>query len=328
MSKDFQSYLLVAFILFLVYLSFLVVKGFISAIIWAAVFAYVFRPFYKRLEKRVKNKTVSSLFVCFIVVIAIFLPLIPLVSVLGNQLVSSYNFLTQEGLLDSLPDYISSDVNLNSYLKQSMNKLVLFLASEISDFILSIPARLINFFVFLYLLFYLLKEGPYFVHQLKSMLPLPNQYKESLLKEATVGTRAILYGVIVAALVQGVAGTIGLIVFGVPNPIFWGVVMTFFSLIPFIGAWLVWLPAAVWLVVTDHQLAGIGLLIYGTAIISTIDNIVKSKVIGSKTKVHPGIIFVGLIGGLKAFGLVGIVVGPLLLSFLIATLKLYRDNKT
>ena len=327
MKKEFQSYLLVGFILLLIYLAFLVVKGFISAIIWAGVFAFIFRPFYKRLEKKLKNKTLSSLFICFIIVVAVLLPLIPLVSVVGNQLVNSYSVLAEDGVLNSLPDYVSSDVNLNAYLKQSMSKLVTFLASELSEFVLSIPAKLISFFVFLYLLFYLLKEGPYFMHQLKSMLPLPITYKEKLLKEATIGTRAILYGVVVAAVAQGIIGTIGLIIFRVPNALFWGVIMTFLSLIPFVGAWLVWFPAAIWLVVSGHPILGVGLLLYGILIVSSIDNIVKSKVIGTRAKIHPAIVFVGLIGGLLTFGVVGIIVGPILLSFLIATLKLYRDSE-
>ena len=326
MKREFQPYLLFMFILLLMYVSFVIVRGMLSAIIWACVFAYIFTPLYKKLHKKIKRKSVASILVCALIVVAIFLPLVPLVSILGNQLVSSYVYVTEDGALDKLPDYISTDVNLNSYIKQSINKVVLFLVSEISDFILSIPAKLINFFVFMFLLFYLLIDGQKFVEQIHSLIPLPENYKDKLFAEATIGTRAILYGVIVSALAQGLAGTIGLFATGVPNALFWGFIMTFFSLIPFIGAWIIWLPASIWLVVTGHQVQGVALLIYGTIFVSSIDNIVRSKVIGTKAQVHPAIIFLGLIGGIKVFGLVGIVVGPLALSFLVSTLKLYRDS--
>lgn len=325
-KKDFQSYMLVGFILLLVYLSFLVVNGILSAIIWAGVFAYIFKPFYNRLEKRLKNKTVAALLVCFIVVFAVFLPLIPLVTLLVDQIVSSFGYIAGGDFLNSLQNVFTSDVNLNVHLQDSLAKLVQYFVDKISDFVLTIPAKLVTFFVFLFLFFYLIKDGEKLVKELKSFLPIPKIYKDRLFRETSIGTKAILYGVVVSALAQGLSGTIGLIVVGTPNAIFWGVVMTFFSLIPFIGAWLVWLPISIWLVINGYQFGGIALLLYGTLFVSSIDNIVKSKIIGTKTQIHPGIIFVGLVGGLQVFGLVGIIVGPLVLTILISTLKLYRDN--
>jgi predicted PurR-regulated permease PerM len=102
--------------------------------------------------------------------------------------------------------------------------------------------------------------------------------------------------------------------------------MTILAILPIVGPTLIWLPASVYLIITGSYIQGILLLAYGFLIISTVDNIIKPYLIGTKSKVHPVIILVGLIGGLKLFGLIGIIAGPLILSFLVVSINIYRKN--
>tara|TARA_Y100000310_G_C20575460_1_gene760180 strand:+ start:223 stop:1194 length:972 start_codon:yes stop_codon:yes gene_type:complete len=318
---------MVGFVLLLLYLSFLILRGFLSAIIWAAVFAYLFTPLYDKILSKVKKKVIASIMVCTLIVFVILLPLVPLVTIVGTQLVNTYVYVSNEQIINYLPKSIVSDVTLNAYLQQAIEKSTAFIITKISDFIFSIPGMLIDVFLFLFVLFYLFMDGTKFVHQIKILMPVPLSYKEKFLRETKVGVRAILYGVVMAGIVQGIVGTIGLFIFGVPNALFLGVLMTFFSLIPFIGSWLVWLPASVWMVASGNYVQGFGLLIYGAIVVSSVDNIVRSKIIGTRAKLHPAIVMVGLLGGLQIFGLVGLVVGPLILSFLLSSLKLYRERR-
>ena len=130
------------------------------------------------------------------------------------------------------------------------------------------------------------------------------------------------------ALAQGALGTIGFYIFGVKSAIFWGVIMAIFALIPFIGPAIIWVPASLFLIINGIIAnsyweigMGIGLFVYGVAIISTIDNILRIKLIGGKSEVHPLTGLIGIIGGIELFGLIGIFVGPILLSLLITLFK-------
>ncbi|MFQ5620928.1 MAG: AI-2E family transporter, partial [Candidatus Nanoarchaeia archaeon] len=144
----------------------------------------------------------------------------------------------------------------------------------------------------------------------------------------------VIYGSLVIALIQGALGALGFMIFGVGSPILWGLVMSLFALVPFIGTPIIWGPAGLLLVIdgfvdgqTNLVAKGIGLLIYGTLVISTVDNILKPKLIGKKAKIHPIVVLIGVLGGLSLLGFVGFVVGPLVLALFEALIEVYEKEK-
>ncbi len=144
----------------------------------------------------------------------------------------------------------------------------------------------------------------------------------------------LIYGYVVVALIQGLLGAFGFFIFGIHSPIFWGIVMTITALIPFIGTAIVWLPFALIKLFngilannTNEIIGGILFILYGTIIISGIDNVLRPKIIGDKAKVHPILILVGVLGGLSLFGFIGVVIGPLILALFVAFLTAYEENK-
>jgi len=134
---------------------------------------------------------------------------------------------------------------------------------------------------------------------------------------------AAIYGGVAAGIAQGILGGIAFLIFGIPSPVFWGTAMAFFSFIPVFGSFLIWGTAVLFLLFSGSLLKGIGLLLYGVLVISSIDNVIKSWVIGSRTKLHILIIFFSVIGGIMFFGFVGFILGPLITALCLSLLEIY-----
>jgi predicted PurR-regulated permease PerM len=183
---------------------------------------------------------------------------------------------------------------------------------------------LLGLFVMFFVMYYGFREGEYFVERIRQLLPLEPSLKESLFYELRTITQAVLYGQVMTALIQGSLGAIGLLIFGVSNWLFWGAIMIVTSFIPMIGTPIVWVPAGLSLILGGATARGIGLLIFGATIVMNIDNFLRPRLMSGRTKIHPVLILIGVMGGLKVFGFVGLLVGPLILALLVAFVKFYE----
>jgi predicted PurR-regulated permease PerM len=128
------------------------------------------------------------------------------------------------------------------------------------------------------------------------------------------------------AIIQGTLGTLGLLIFGVSNWLFWGAIMIVTAFIPLLGTPVIWVPAALSLIFGGHTARGIGLLIYGGTLVMNIDNFLRPKLMAGRTKIHPVLILIGVLGGLRVFGFVGLLAGPLVLALLVAFIKFYEHS--
>lgn len=175
-----------------------------------------------------------------------------------------------------------------------------------------------------FVLFYSFKEGENIKQIIKDYLPINEKYKEGLINKFKETVNAITYGLIITSIIQGFVGAIGLTIFGVSNPILWGLVMAFLAMVPLLGTGLVWFPAAIYKIYNGDLFNGIGLLLFGALIVSTIDNFLRPKLISKKSNIHPVVIMLGLFGGLALFGAVGIILGPFLLAIMILFFDIYK----
>jgi len=147
-------------------------------------------------------------------------------------------------------------------------------------------------------------------------------------------TFAVFYGNIFVAIIQGILGGVGFFVLGVESPVLWGFVMILFALIPYFGTAIIWLPAALNLLFkgylendASYTARGIILIVYGILVISSIDNILKPRLIGSKAQVHPVLVLLGVLGGLSLFGFIGLILGPVMLALLMTFVDIYEEEK-
>ena len=182
-------------------------------------------------------------------------------------------------------------------------------------------------------LFYFLKEGKQLLNKVEQYLNMKKRRYTRALKRLKEITHGITYGYLVIAIVQGTLGGIGFYIFGVSSPIFWGILMAFISLVPYLGAGLVWGPASLILFVdgllqdsNSLMVKGVLLFAYSAFFVSTLDNFIRPKFMGDKAKIHPMVVMLGIFGGLFFFGALGVIIGPLLLSFTIELIEMYLEK--
>lgn len=315
--------------------------------------AYLSYPLYKIICRRIKNENVSAFFVAVLIVLLLTVPFVILLGVISKEAYVTYTTLSQQNLgtnfmkiacrdesyfscraIKSLTGFLPEQ-NLDYYLQATIEKITSFILVNVSRFLASIPSFLLNFFVMVFVVYYILKDGEAITRRLKNILPLKESHKQHVLQRFHSVTYSVFYGNILIAILQGIAGGIGFLVLGVPSPVLWGFVMMLFALIPYFGTAIVWLPAALNLIFIGYLqsdnssvVRGIMLVVYGILVISTIDNLLKPKLIGMKAKVHPVLVLLGVLGGLSLFGFLGVLLGPVMLALLMTFVDIYEEEKS
>jgi len=348
---EYTKYFFMLLILVILYVSFLLIKPFITTLVISIILAYAFFPLYKILEKRIKRKNLTSFIMTLLVLALIILPIGLTINTITKEMAvafvsakqriatgnilsidcdSSENFLCRT--TDSVKKY-TSDPQISSYLEDSLKTVTTSLTKKISDFVLSIPSKILDVFIMFFALFYLFRDGKKGVQKLKSLLPVKPAYKERIINRLNGVMYAVVYVYILVAIVQGILGGLGFLFVGISSPILWGFIMALFSLLP-IGSIVIWLPAAIFLIVNGYLqntnsliFKGIFLIIYGIIIVGFSDNVIRLRIIGAKANIHPVLIVLGVVGGLLAFGFIGTVIGPLILALLVTFMEIYEKER-
>jgi predicted PurR-regulated permease PerM len=186
---------------------------------------------------------------------------------------------------------------------------------------------LIGLAIILFVVYYALTDGDRFIAYLRRAVPIPGRQVDFLLSEARVGLRAVFFGQILMSLLQGILCGIGWWISGLPSPVLWGAVMAIVALLPVVGTPMIWVPGSLYLLVQGELVAGIFLLLWGIIVVLVIlDTFLRPKIIGYGTDIHPMLVLIGVLGGVAAFGFIGLFLGPLIVGILIAVLKVYEAD--
>lgn len=332
-------------------LAFYMTKPFLTALISGAMIAYLSYPLYKKVVLYIKNKNIASLIVAIFIVLLITLPFFIVLGVVSKEAYSTYTSISEHKLgtnflkvvckeeswsicksIKSFVGFLPED-NLDYYLQVTIEKITGFLIANISKFLASIPSILMNFFVMIFVVYYLLKDGEAIVARIENILPLKKSHKQHVLDKFHSVTYGVFYGNISIAILQGILGGIGFYLVGINSPVLWGFVMILFALIPYFGTAVIWLPASLNLVFIGYLqsdnlfiVKGIALILYGL-FLSSVDNFLKPKLIGIKANVHPILVLIGVLGGLNLFGLIGLILGPVMLALLMTFVDIYEEEK-
>ena len=321
-------------------LAFLVIRPFIVAILSAAALAYIFYPLYlyflKNLApKFLPQKTFAAMVTCGIIVLLVLLPTIFVTTVLTYELRDGYRFL-QDYLtspnwhLPEVPLYLKGLTGDPTQIKNLIGEAAGGLLNWLQSVLKGIPNLLLSIFVTIFSTYYFLKHGKDIYVFFQGILPLPKGRYDQIVARFNDLSRGMILGQIVVGGVQGVLTWAGLWFLGVPNPVLWGFLTFIISIIPLLGAALVWAPITVYLFITGYitgeHWRAIALLLYGTLVISTIDNILKPKIVGEHAKIHPLVILFGILGGIQLFGIPGILIGPLILTLFDLMIEIYRET--
>ncbi|MBW2972871.1 AI-2E family transporter [Candidatus Woesearchaeota archaeon] len=346
------KYFFLGIFIFLGFLSFLVVKPFINALLASIVIAYIFYPVFKWINKVIRNKTICSLIVSVVIILLIITPFAFILKSSATEAQYMYirakqKILTGEildldcagkdTLLCRATDFTKvwiEDPEVKFYLQDMLGRFTSLAIEKTSDLIFSLPGIILQIVITFFVIFYLLKDGPSLIKQIKAFLPLKVAHKERIFGKIRDTTHAVMYGSILIALIQGALGALGFWIFGINTFLIWGLVMAIFALVPFVGTAIIWIPAALFLIAkgsTEGNMTliwnGVGLLLYGTFIISSVDNLLKPKLIGDRAGLHPVLILLGVLGGLTLFGFAGFIIGPLILTAFKSFIDIYQKDR-
>ena len=331
-------------------LAFLVVRPFFLSIIGGIIIAYIFYPAHKWLLKRIKSKGWSAFIVALLIILIFTIPIFIMVEAFAKDAYVSYVLVKQQlssTIFSSQPcsqpgagcDFVNwirsftSNEQAKFYFEDALNKLTQAAVTKANDFIVKIPSLLLQILVLIFVIYYVLKDGELFIKKAYKALPLKKVHYELIIGKMKDMTRSTIYGVLVVAFIQGAFAGLGYFLFGVKSPVLLGVLTALAALLPIVGTAIVWGPTVIiyfFNAMSSNNSTGIlmslGLLAYCIFPVSTIDNFIRPKIIGSKANVHPLLVFVGILGGVAAFGFVGILLGPIIITLFITFIDIYEEE--
>jgi len=310
-------------------LTFFLLKPFATYLILAAILTYFLFPIKKLLIRFVRSESLCAAILIVLVIVLVVVPSIYLTSHLVSQVSSAYSSFKAEHVLQRLGDFIrlktGQEVQFQKPLLSALETTRDFLLGAAPNFLGSLTSLVLGLFVMFFVMYYALQLSGDVAHKLTHLIPLETELKEKMLEELRAVLQGVLYGQVITALVQGALGGVGFLVFGVGNAVFWSAIMTILSFIPFVGSAIVWAPAGIFLIIEGNLWRGLGLLIYSGVIVTSIDHVMKPRLISGKSKIHPVVVLIGVLGGLKLFGFIGLVIGPLVLALLIRLVAFYDE---
>ena len=317
----------------LIVLSFFLLKPILLSIIVGFILAFAFTPVYNWLNKYIKSKNICSFLICFLLILLIVLPLLFLTPIFINQSIKFYlafqkmDFVTSiENLFPSLFASEDFSVEIGSAIQSFATKVTNSLINSFSQLILNFPNLFLQFLVAFFTFFFVLKDKEKVISYIKSLLPFSKEVEEKLFKSSREITSSVIYGQVLVGIIQGFFTGLGFFIFGVPNAL----LLTFFAalagIFPIIGPFVVWVPVAIYLLIEGNTFAALGVIFFGL-IASTVDNFLRPIFISKMTKMHPALIFIGMIGGFFLFGVLGFILGPLIIAYLLTILEIYRNKK-
>lgn len=322
------------------YLCWLMLRPFITVLEWAAVLVIIFYPIHKRLAKRIKRRGLSAFISSALVIVIVVAPLTFLTVALANELASTARNLPAHvaQLMDPeaaitgkvskwIHDHVAADAaRSQEFVVEQLKTAGGVLLGQSLGLMGNILGGIVKAFFVIFTMYYLFRDGDKIVRALPGALPLSTDQSEAIIARTRQVVSASVYGVVTIAMLQGMLGGLAFWILGVPSPLLWATVLAFVCMIPIAGSFFVWLPASIYLLLTGHWTKAILLILWGTLVISTIDNFLRPKLIKNQTKLHELFIFFSVLGGMSVFGLLGIVLGPVVLAVTLGLLQTFKQE--
>jgi predicted PurR-regulated permease PerM len=319
---------------------------FFGAVLWGTILAILFVPLYRRLMRIMAHRrTLAALATVMIVLLIVILPLVLIRALLLQEALGVYAKF-QSGELDlgrffqqvlsALPDWVSDLLNRFglSNLSSMQDKLTTGLmqgsqlvAAKVFDIGQNTLDLVVNLGIVLYLLFFFLRDGDGLARRIRTAVPLHADQQRELFNMFTTVIRATVKGNVVMAIAQGALGGLIFWFLGVHAAVLWAVVMAFLSLLPAVGSALVWVPVAIYFLVTGATWQGIVLIAFGVLVIGMVDNVLRPILVGKDTKMPDYVVLISTLGGMAIFGLNGFVIGPVIAAMFMSVWEIFAASR-
>ncbi len=329
--REALAWLLAALLLYLVYR---VSQPFLEPLVWAAILGTFFYPAHRRLLRRMARPTLAALLSTAAVALLLIAPMVWL----GWSFVAEAVEVIRELPRAEIAEKIQSGLDfISARAPESFGRVEDRLAEwaqAASERLLGLSAKLpaniagfvLDFVVLLLALFYLFRDGPRLLHLLRDVSPFGGERHDIMVKQTIDMISVTITSGFIVAFVQGALGGLSFMLVNLGSPVLWGVMMALASFVPVLGAWMVWLPAAIGLLIGGEIGRGIALLMLGGLLISAVDNVLRPVLIADRSQLNGLLVFISVLGGLGAFGLVGVVLGPLVVATAAGLVTGYRES--
>ena len=330
---------LMAALLIGLYLCWRILQPFVDVLLWATVLVVVFRPAHRRLLARFGHPGWTATVSTLLVIVTILGPVTLITLAVANEVRDFARTLEANPvrlldfdsplfgpLLRWMDQYVDIERYQNpAFVRERLESWTGALANRTLGVVGGAVSVVVQTFLVIFTMFYLFRDGDAIRKAATDMLPLERSQMRDVLGRTREVIGATVYGVIVIALIQGVLGGAIFWTLGLPSPLLWGVVMFFLSMIPMAGAFLVWAPAAVFLALTGEWIRAGLLVAWGVLVVGSIDNFLSPRLVGKRTRLHELLVFFSVLGGLEVFGVLGLVLGPVVVAITLALIEMVRQ---
>ncbi|MEA4857296.1 MAG: AI-2E family transporter [Solidesulfovibrio sp.] len=327
-------------------LAFLVLRPFVDILIIGLVLAALFRPVHRRIAGLCGPRvtlaalvTTGLIFSCLIIPVFFFLGAllaqgVQSVNALQAKLATTdFNALFSHESVAPYLNWVQEHLPFLDIKKLALQADLLSLSKNAGQILLDSGTTILgnvfvltmNFVILIFVLFFLIRDGEAMLGYARYLLPLSTDQENRIFRQLDDVAKSVILGAFVIALAQGAAGGLGLFIVGV-QPFFWGCMMGFASLIPVVGTAIIWLPVSLYLMLTGQWQWGLFLIGWGAVVVSSIDSIIRPILMQNRSKMSTFWVFLSIIGGIKLFGALGILYGPLVLGFAMVMLSLYGED--
>ncbi|MGE0098223.1 MAG: AI-2E family transporter [Hydrogenophaga sp.] len=320
---------------------------FYGTVLWGVVIALLFAPLNRWLLPRMKlHRNLAALTTMLAAVVAVILPAVLVAASLAREAAQLYERIdsgelkpaqVMRGIFNALPDWLTDllgRAGLGDFdlivrkLTQALTQGSQFIASQTFNLGQDVLGLVVSLFITLYLAFFLVRDGTSIVRAIRNAIPLPPEDKQELLQQFGTVLRATVKGNLVVALVQGALGGLAFWVIGINAALLWAVLMAILSLLPAVGAGLVWGPVAIWLFASGDTYSAVGLVAYGVLVIGLVDNLLRPLLVGKDTGMPDYLVLISTIGGIAVMGINGFVVGPAIAAMFVAVWGIQTTMRT
>ena len=312
--------------------AFISLRPIILPVIGGLILAYIFYPVYKKLIKHLNRPNLTASIVLLGIVLILIVPIWFLVPIMMQQVFEifrvSQSFEVQGVIANIFPTASEQLVTqLAITFDTFVSKTTSAILNVLVDFFLSVPMIMLNIFIIGFVCFFALRDQEDLREFVRGISPFGKSHEKILIKQFREITDAIIYGQVIIGILQGILAGVALILLGVPNALVLTSLAIILSILPIVGPLLVWAPVVAYLFFADYSnLVIIVFLIYNILIVSNVDNLVRTYIISKKTKLSQVIVLIGMVGGLFIFGVIGLILGPLILAFFLTLLRSYQDK--
>jgi len=321
------------------YLAFRIVEPFFEPLAWSAVLAIFFYPLHERIQQRLPPNRAALVSTIAVTVLLIAPALVVLVYTTQQAIEATAK--VQSALMDpekALPahalNWVRSHLpaawrttDFSQPLRQGAERIAAFLAASFASLVKNLFSFFVNLFLVIFALFFMFRDGEAIVRGVRHLLAFDESIQLDMVNESRDLIFASVSVALVIALIQGLLGGLAFTIAGISSPIFWGVLIAFFSLVPVVGSALIWVPAALFLAFSGHWGKGITVMVICGAVAGIADNIVRPLLLRNRTHLNELLLFISVLGGLEVFGLLGLVIGPTIVAAAMGVFRVYMEHR-